>query len=152
MNPVLIGTPRSTPTTTGRRWNRGNWEFVSLLAVVLVVILGGSLGAQQQPDLVVIANEDVPVTALSEDELASRATRSWKDGNTVRPLNLPAGTSERSEFDRVVLKMSPERSAQFWIERQVRGEEPAPKAIAKADIIVQLVATLRGSFGSGHPI
>ena len=150
MNLVFREASRSAPPPAGPVPARGKWTLTALSAIAFVVALDGSLHAQQPPDLVVIVNEEVPATALSTDELASiftRATRSWKDGSMVRPLNLQPGSAERSEFDRTVLNMSPERSAQFWMDRQVRGEEPAPKAIAKAEIIVWLVSTLRGSIG-----
>jgi ABC-type phosphate transport system substrate-binding protein len=100
--------------------------------------------------LAVIVHPTVPATALSSAELAAiftRVTRTWKDGTTVRALNLPPGAPERAEFDRVVLDMSPERSAQYWMDRQIRGEEGAPKAIAKPDIVMHLIPTLAGAIG-----
>ena len=129
---------------------RTRWTLATLLALALLAALGGRLHAEASPALAVIVNPEVPVTTLSAAELASlftRATRTWKDGTQVRALNLPPGTPERAEFDRVVLDMSPDRSAQFWIDRQVRGDEPAPKAIGKADIVARLIPTLAGSIG-----
>jgi hypothetical protein len=43
--------------------------------------------------------------------------------------------------------MEPEQSAQFWVDRIVRGEEAAPKAIAKLEILVRLVETTSGTIG-----
>jgi ABC-type phosphate transport system substrate-binding protein len=101
-------------------------------------------------NLAVVVNPAAPVSSLSAAELASiftRATRTWKDGTTVRALNLPPKSPERIEFDRVVLDMSPERSTQYWMDKQIRGEEPAPKAVGQVDILVGLLSTLRGSIG-----
>jgi hypothetical protein len=138
------------PAATRRPSIGTRWALATLFALALLAALGGRLGAQPPPDLAVIVNPGVPAITLGAAELASiftRATRSWKDGSAVRPLNLPPGTPERAEFDRVVLNMSPDRSAQYWIDRQVRGDEPAPKAIAKADIVARLIPTLAGSIG-----
>ena len=119
--------------------------------ILLTTVLHAGLAPAAPPvSLAVIVNPEVPVTALGAGELASiftRATRTWNDGSMVRPLNLRVGTPYRIEFDRVVLDMSPERSAQYWLDKQVRGEEPAPKALGEADIIVRLVATLKGAIG-----
>lgn len=118
------------------------------LALLAVVLQSGPAPAAPAVSLAVIVNPGVPVTALSTTELASiftRATRTWKDGGTVRALNLQPGSPERIEFDRVVLEMGPDRSTQYWMDRQVRGEEGAPKAIAQADIVVSLVGTMNGS-------
>jgi ABC-type phosphate transport system substrate-binding protein len=107
-------------------------------------------GAQTSVRLAVIANPAVPVKSLSTSELASiftRATRTWKDGSAIRAINLQPSSPERVAFDRAVLHMEPEQSAQYWVDRMVRGEEAAPKAIAKADIVLRLVPTLAGSIG-----
>jgi ABC-type phosphate transport system substrate-binding protein len=122
----------------------------ALVAVALVVTPSGKAPAEAEIKLAVIVNAAVPATTLSAAELSSiftRATRTWKDGTTVRALNLPPNSRERVEFDRVVLDMSPDRSAQFWIDRQIRGQEAAPKAIGQADIVARLIPTLAGSIG-----
>jgi ABC-type phosphate transport system substrate-binding protein len=122
----------------------------ALLALALVVAPSGRAPAEAEVKLAVIVNPAVPVTALNAAELSqifTRAMRNWKDGTTIRALNLPPGSSERVEFDRVVLDMTPERSAQFWIDKQIRGQEGAPKAIGQADIVLHLVPTLAGSIG-----
>jgi len=122
------------------------------LASILLVLLVTSGRAPAAPPvkLAVVVHTGVPVKSLSAAELASiftRATRTWKDGTMVRALNLPPASPARVEFDRVVLDMSPERSAQYWLDRQIRGEEPAPKAIGQAEILVRLISTLSGSIG-----
>ena len=106
--------------------------------------------AESSVRLVVICHPAVTAKTVSSSELASifsRATRTWKDGTAIRPLNLQPGSPERIAFDRAVLHLEPEQSAQFWVDRMVRGEEAAPKSIAKADIVARLVATLAGSIG-----
>ena len=129
---------------------RLRWLLAAMVTVVSALAPRGSAPAQSATNLVVIVHSDVPVTSLSAAELASiyvRVTKTWKNGKTVRALNLLPSSPERIEFDRVVLDMSPERSAQFWMDKQIRGEEAAPKAIAQADIIARLVPTLSGSIG-----
>ena len=133
---------------------RGSRRPRCLLGITVFLVATSLAGdgphAQQEVRLAVIVHPRVPASSLNAAELASlfiRATRTWKDGTPVRPLNLPPSSAERIEFDRVVLNMSPDRSAQYWIDRQVRGEEPAPKAITKAGIIAHLVPTLAGSIG-----
>jgi ABC-type phosphate transport system substrate-binding protein len=126
------------------------WWCAALTGLALGLVPVGPAPAETAVKLAVIVNPAVPVTTLGAAELASiftRATRTWKDGTTVRALNLPQGSPERVEFDRVVLDMSPERSAQYWIDKQIRGEEPAPKAISQADIVARLIPTLSGAIG-----
>lgn len=131
-----------------RVWRRPRWLCAVAFGLALTVVPAKRLPAESSVRLAVIVNPAVPATTLSAAELASiftRATRTWSNGTTVRALNLPQNSPERVEFDRVVLDMSPDRSAQYWIDRQIRGEEGAPKAIAQADIVVRLVPTMSGA-------
>jgi hypothetical protein len=137
---------KRVPTRFG--WCR--WCVRACQLALVLVVLSGRAPAAPPVKLAVIVNPDARVTSLGAAELAAlftRATRLWKDGTTVRALNLLPGTPERVEFDRVVLDMSPEQSAQYWVDKQVRGEEAAPKAIAQADIVVRLVGTMSGAIG-----
>jgi hypothetical protein len=132
------------------RARRPRWLLAGLVGLALGLVPLGSAPAQSPVNLAVIVHGGVPATSLVAAELASiytRAMRTWKDGSTVRALNLPPGSPERVEFDRVVMDLTPDRSAQFWIDKQIRGEEGAPKAIAQADIVARLVPTLSGAIG-----
>lgn len=119
--------------------------------VVMAALLGSpEVPAATSSSLAIIVNASLPVDTIGSGELASiftRTLRRWKDGTPVRPLNLHVGTAEREEFDRVVLAMSPEASAKYWIDKQVRGEEGAPKSVAQAEVVVNLVATMSGAVG-----
>jgi len=124
------------------------WVVCAVLAVTIIVPGGPGPSAEPSIRLAVITHLGVPVKSLSAPELSSiftRATRNWKDGSAIRPINLPPGSAERVAFDRAALRMEPEQSAQFWVDRMVRGEESAPKAIAKDVIVLRLVANLAGS-------
>jgi ABC-type phosphate transport system substrate-binding protein len=129
---------------------RPRWLLAGLAGLAFALAPFGNAPAQSPVNLAVIVHAGVPAASLGSAELASiytRATRTWKDGSIVRALNLPPGSPERVEFDRVVLDMSPERSAQFWIDRQIRGEEGAPKSISQAEIVARLVPTMSGAIG-----
>jgi ABC-type phosphate transport system substrate-binding protein len=127
---------------------RAGFGVVVALAIGLWPI--SSVPAESSVRLAVIVNPSVAVTSVGAAELSSiftRATRNWKDGTTIRALNLQPGSPERTEFDRAVLDMSPERSSQYWMDRQIRGEDGAPKAIGQAEIVARLVPTLSGAIG-----
>lgn len=130
-------------------WRRC-WRLLAPIVLVAWLAPQAAAPAPTGVGLAIIVNPGVNAGALTTAELSSiftRATRSWKDGSTIRALNLPPGSPERVEFDRVVLDMTPERSAQFWVDRQIRGEEAAPKAIAQAEIVTRLVANMAGAIG-----
>jgi ABC-type phosphate transport system substrate-binding protein len=142
------GVDRDRRSLGHRSRARGSWLAAVALAAVMTWSGNPGPSAQTSGRLAVIANPAVPVKSLSGAELAaiySRTTRNWKDGSAIRPLNLQPGSPERVAFDRAVLHLDPDQSAQFWVDKMVRGEEGAPKAIAKAEIILRLVPTLAGA-------
>jgi hypothetical protein len=150
MNPNSDEMPVLAPASRRPHSRRAVLASLALGLLAVAAPWGGSLRAEPPPQLAVIVNPGVPADALGKAALASiftRANRTWKDGSPIRALNLLPQSPERIEFDRVVLRMEPEQSAQYWIDRQVRGEEPAPKAIAKAETLVRLIQTLPGSIG-----
>ena len=131
---------------TGRPIQRAIAAFAFLLALAWPGVTGPR--AESNVRLAVIAHPGVPVKSQDASELAaifSRTQRTWKDGTPIRPLNLSPGSAERIAFDRAVLHLEPDQSAQFWVDKMVRGEDAAPKAISKADIVVRLVPNLPGA-------
>lgn len=98
--------------------------------------------------MVVIVNPGVGALRLNAQQLLnlfSGTSKRWPDGSPVTPFNAPALSPTRVQFDRVVLRMSPEEAAQFWIDKRVRGEGTPPRSVADPEILARLVATLRGT-------
>lgn len=102
------------------------------------------------PAMAVIVHAGVTDPAPSQAELAALFTMTvtrWHDGTPARPLNLPAGSALRVEFDRVVLRMTPDETGRFWIDKRVRGEGTPPRQVPSPDLLARLVAALPGAFG-----
>lgn len=57
-------------------------------------------------------------------------------------LNRDAKGAERIGFDETVLGMSPEAVARYWIDRRIRGQTGAPKAVEPASVAQRVVARL----------
>jgi hypothetical protein len=67
------------------------------------------------------------------------------DGNPLVPLNQVLGTPARVDFDQLVLKMSPDVVARYWVDRKIRGQTGAPKAIPSLDLLRRAVAGVPGT-------
>jgi hypothetical protein len=63
-------------------------------------------------------------------------------GRELIALNRDARGAERTGFDESVLGMTPEAAARYWIDRRIRGQSGAPKAIEPAGVIQRVVARL----------
>jgi hypothetical protein len=57
-------------------------------------------------------------------------------------LNRDTKGPERIGFDHSVLGMSPEAVARYWIDRRIRGQSGAPKAVEPAAVVQRVVARL----------
>lgn len=67
------------------------------------------------------------------------------DGTQIIPLNRPVGSSARVAFDQLVLKMDPDEVGRYWIDRKIRGQTGAPKAIPSLDLLRRAVASVAGT-------
>lgn len=101
-------------------------------------------------DLDVIANKKLSFSTLSKQEIAAvftRAIRMWGGSELLRPFNFRPGSIERLSFDRVILQMGPDQSAQLWIDKMVRGEGEPPRKVTDERTMIKVVAALPGGLG-----
>ncbi|MCX5744638.1 MAG: hypothetical protein NT062_19280 [Proteobacteria bacterium] len=56
------------------------------------------------------------------------------EGARLVPFNYPPGSPERLAFDQIVLGMSGEQVGRFWVDRKIRGESQAPRALPPSAI------------------
>jgi hypothetical protein len=126
--------------------------FVSSLASSVVVLPFGILWpAHAEPGvgtLVVVTQKSSPLEGLSLAQLRRLYTSEpvgGPDGAHLIPLNHPIGTPVRVAFDQLVLKMSPDEAGRFWVDRRIRGQRGAPKAIPSLELLCRAVANLKGT-------
>jgi len=112
-------------------------------------LLASAATATRARPLAVIVHPDVGVECLAPDDLQDiflRRSVSWPDGTQIFPLNRPPGHPLRLMFDRVVLRLEPQRAAQFWMDLRSQSGIPRPRALGSSDaMLAQLVASVPGS-------
>jgi ABC-type phosphate transport system substrate-binding protein len=116
--------------------------------VAAALALAAQAGAQAPPTMAVIVNPEAPVKHLSGPELAaifSGGMKYWKNGVNITIFNAPANTAPRTEFDGVVLNMTPEQVSRYWLDRRIRGEGTPPRQVPSAELMARLVAALPGA-------
>ena len=103
--------------------------------------------------LVFVGAKD-PSKALSPEDLRlifQARKKTWPDGRTAIPFNLPHDHRTRHIFDHAVLGLNPDSVAGYWIDRRVRGGERPPRVVPTPSMMVRIVAALRGSVGYASP-
>jgi hypothetical protein len=63
-------------------------------------------------------------------------------GGELIALNRDAKGAERIGFDNSVLGMSPDAAARYWIDRRIRGQSGAPRAVEPAAVVQKVVVKL----------
>jgi hypothetical protein len=121
--------------------------------VVFVAMVMGSVGqalhASEPEPLAVIVAKGSGLSELSSAQLTRMFMGDLVDsgGRRLIPLNRAITTEEREEFDRVVLGKSPDEMARYWIDRKIRGQSGAPKAVEPVDVYERVIAKLDGAIG-----
>jgi hypothetical protein len=120
---------------------------VGALGATLVSLAAGA--EESRVRLAIVMAKNSPVTGLSLFELKRLFMGEPVNagGQKLIPLNLPPLSKDRVGFDQAVLGLTPDAVARYWIDRKIRGESPAPKAIASPDLLQRVVNHLDGAIG-----
>lgn len=123
---------------------------------VLAPLLTGSASTVSAADagakLAVVVAKDFPVDELSFGDLKRLYLGDPINvgGKRLIPLALPPRTAERVSFDESVLGMNPDEVGRYWIDRKIRGQAGAPKALDSGDLLVRVVGKVDGAVGYVH--
>jgi len=61
-------------------------------------------------------------------------------GERIVPFNQASSSADRIAFEDKVLGMSPDQVASYWIDRKIRGQSGAPKAVGSAELVQKVVS------------
>ena len=118
----------------------------SILWVTALLCSAGASSADRHRRMAVIVHPKNPVSNLSLSELRElflKVRARWSDGKPVLPINHSPRSELRKRFDRMVLRMSPEEAASFWIRQRVRGLGHPPRSFRSTRLILRLVSKQR---------
>jgi hypothetical protein len=108
----------------------------------------GLAHAQQRDTLAVVVAKASPIQQLSQYELKKLYLGSNivdPKGERIIAFNQSPNAPDRVLFENRVLGMTPEEVARYWIDRKIRGESGAPKAVGSVDLLQRVVSKLEHS-------
>jgi ABC-type phosphate transport system substrate-binding protein len=120
------------------------------IAIAALALPERPSGAEPVPgDLVVIVNPGNPArpSAGMLEKIFLRKELTWDSGERILPLNANPDSERRQHFDRVVLGMTPDEAARYWLDQRIRGAGSAPREVGDAVLTVKLVSRLSGTIG-----
>ncbi len=127
-------------------------RFIELGASILTMGVAAPAFARDA-DLAIIVHgrNREPLAAAEVEAIFRTARRYWSNGDPIVAFNLVPGSTERTEFDQAVLKLSPAATARYWIDRKIRGGAPPPRTAPNANVLLNVVASLPTAIGYVSP-
>ncbi len=99
----------------------GRWLIAGLAAALL--LFPHSTTAEDEEDILIIANKSVKVDKITINEIQDfflKRRSTWPNGNKVIPVNAPASSSLRKDFQRLVLKMTGPEESRYWQDQKIK--------------------------------
>lgn len=124
-------------------------KHITLLLVMLVLGFASRDAAAERKKLVVVVVKGSPVTNISRSDLkrAFLGDPVSAGGKSLVPFNTEAKTPERTGFDKAILGMNADEVGRFWVDRKVRGQSAAPRALPSLAHVQKVVAKFPGAIG-----
>jgi hypothetical protein len=101
-------------------------------------------------DIAVVVNPSLRAVRFDLAKLEAIFTttaRNGPDGKPIIVFNSPPDDKLRIEFDRVVLRMTPDQVSRHWIDQRIRNGQRPPRQIGDPALILRLVGKLPSSIG-----
>lgn len=124
-------------------------SWVTFALLLLLFVLGTApaltphVRAEQEALLVIVGTnfpaKDISFATLKE---AFRGRAATLEGKRLIPVNHPAESAARVEFDRRVLRLKPEEVGRFWIDVKIRDAGRQPTTAGTSDLAVRIVSSL----------
>lgn len=140
--------PPTSRATLDRRFHRR-----ALATLLLGLCLLGA-DAQAEPrdgeGFSVIVNVDNAMKEASRDFVAEaflKKTTRWRDGEAIRPVDLPPDSATRRQFSDSVLKRSVAAVRSYWQQRIFTGRDVPPPELDGDEAVVRYVAKHPGAIG-----
>lgn len=123
--------------------------ILTSIVIGLCILAVGRTASADNKKLVVVVAKGSKVTNLSREDLKRcfLGEAVSAEGKPLAAFNLPPSSPERAGFDQSVLGMSPEQVARYWIDRKVRGQGAAPRALPSAAHVARVAAKFPGAIG-----
>ncbi len=102
------------------------------------------VAAARPVELVIIVQADVPVTALTHDEVRRiflLRTRFWRTGSRIAPANLSPSSPLRDAFSRAALGQSVRDMRDFWNALYFHGTLPPPSVESEPAMLLYVSRT-----------
>jgi ABC-type phosphate transport system substrate-binding protein len=123
---------------------------IVLGALATIALWFQTASAQQAVAFQIVVHPQNPLASVSReflsDALLKKVTR-WDDGETLRPVDLPATSPTRQKVSEFVHKRSVAAIRSYWQQRIFSGRGVPPPELESDDAVLSYVLKNRGAVG-----
>lgn len=122
----------------------------SALALALLSAASLAQAPPGRPGYRLIVNANNPVTSLDRrfvEDAFLKKIKSWPDGETLRPVDLPLRSEIRERFSDEVLRRPLAALQAYWQQRIFSGRDVPPPAVDADADVVKYVGRFEGGIG-----
>jgi ABC-type phosphate transport system substrate-binding protein len=121
-----------------------------LTTVLLVFAFPSAVARADSPEFRIVVHPQNPNGAVTReflnDAFLKKATR-WKDGESLRPVDLRSDSAVRKRFSQTVLKRSVAAVRSYWAQRIFSGRGVPPPELDSDAAVIEYVLKHRGAVG-----
>jgi ABC-type phosphate transport system substrate-binding protein len=114
-------------------------------AVAAMAVAPVSIGRAERDDYKLIVHPENEHTKLERTFVRDaylKKAKTWSDGTTIRPIDLPNDVAARARFTREVIRKTPAQLRSYWNQRVYSGKGvPPPVVDGVAAAIAYVLAT-----------
>ena len=125
-------------------------HFLSILIVLIILLMIGSLFSQSAMSYKVIVNKDNPVSQLTKDKVSKlllKKMTKWENGEKVEPVDLKADSNIRKSLSKIVHGKSVSAIKAYW-QKKIFSGKGIPPAEKKNDTnVIAYVKAKSGGIG-----
>ena len=125
-------------------------RFFSLLIVLIILVMIGSLFSQTNMSYKVIVNKDNPVSQLTKDKVSKlllKKSTKWDNGDKVEPVDLKTDSNVRKSFTKTVHGKSVSAIKAYWQKKIFSGKGIPPAEKNSDSDVIAYVKTKSGAIG-----
>ncbi|NRA55885.1 MAG: phosphate ABC transporter substrate-binding protein [Gammaproteobacteria bacterium] len=119
----------------------------SILLILAATALFNSTVAQAEVAVIVNKANASAITTSDASRIFLGKIKSFANGNKIVPVNLPASSPARSEFEQKALKKSASQLKAFWSKQIFTGKGKPPKDLGSETDVINFVANNANGIG-----
>ena len=118
--------------------------ILRLVAFAMMIVAVADTSIASEPGFKIVVHPSNPIDSIEREFLRDaflKKRKDWRDGKTIRPIDLGSGAPAREKFGEQILRKTPAQLKTYWSQQIFSGKAvPPPEAASTADVVAYVLA------------